>query len=261
MNTSSTIRLGVNIDHCATVRQARYRDYSRTCGQMVEPDPIALAMLAEHAGADGITVHLREDCRHIQVTDVERLRQSMQTRLNLEMAATEEMLAFALRIRPDSICLVPESREEITTEGGLDVCKNAPRIQEIITAMTKAGIATSLFVDPDPKQIEKAAELESPFIELHTGALANGFYDLVTREKEWKNLCDGAELAHSLGITVNGGHGINYINVDTVCTLPHLHELNIGHSILSRSLFYGIEDAVREMKSHLLAAQPACVEV
>jgi pyridoxine 5-phosphate synthase len=241
------ILLGVNIDHCATVRQARYRQETATVGGAVEPDPVTLAILSERAGADGITVHLREDRRHIQERDVWRLRESIQTRLNLEMACTEEMIAFALKLKPDSVCLVPENRTEVTTEGGLDVVRNRSRVKQCVDAMNAAGIITSLFIDPDLPQIDLAAELKAPWIELHTGAYASRYY---TKERatQYARLCAGARRGHELGLTVNAGHGINYVNIAEVRTIPHLHELNIGHSIISRGLFTGIEEAVREMK-------------
>ncbi|MDX2110681.1 MAG: pyridoxine 5'-phosphate synthase [Verrucomicrobiota bacterium] len=243
--------LGVNIDHCATLRQARYREFARDCGQMVEPDPLALAMLAERAGADGITVHLREDRRHIQDGDVRRMRESIQTRLNLEMACTPDMLAYALTLQPDSVCLVPENRQEVTTEGGLGVVEQRERVGEIIKALNGAGIMVSLFIDPDTAQIETAAELCAGMVELHTGSFARHYYLPKTREEEVERLRAGAELGHRLGLIVNAGHGINYVNIADIRRLPHLHELNIGHSILSRALFTGIEEAVREMKTRM----------
>lgn len=248
---SSRILLGVNIDHCATVRQARYRTHERDCGRMVEPDPVALALLAERAGADGITAHLREDRRHMQDRDLWRLRESLATRLNLEMACTPEMVAFARELRPETVCLVPESREEITTEGGLDVAGRKDRVGEVVRAMAEAGIAVSLFIDPEPGQIEAAADLKAPIVELHTGAYANACDAPDARLREFEKLRRGAELAHECGLTVNAGHGINYVNIAEVRTLPWLHELNIGHSIISRALWSGLEEAVREMKSRM----------
>ena len=241
------ILLGVNIDHCATLRQARYRDAGRVAGGNVEPDPTALAVLAERAGADGITVHLREDRRHIQERDVWRLRETIATRLNLEMACTPAMLAFALQLKPESVCLVPENRQEVTTEGGLDVVGNEARVREVVDAMRAAGILTSLFISPDEAQIELAARLRSPWIELHTGAYAEAC-GTPGRAAQLERLRRGAALAHQLGLVVNAGHGINYVNIAEVRTVPHLHELNIGHSILSRAVFTGIEEAVREMR-------------
>ncbi len=257
MTTSSTpILLGLNIDHCATLRQARYRDAGRDCGQMVEPDPVALALSAERAGVDGITVHLREDRRHIQDNDVLRLRQCIQTRLNLEMACTDAMVRFALDLKPEFACLVPEGREEVTTEGGLDAAGQRERVGAIVETLNASGIATSLFIDPEPEQIEAAAEMKSPFIELHTGAFANAYYDLEARHSELQKLRQGIDLARQLGITPNAGHGINYINIAEIRQLPQIYELNIGHSIVSRAVFSGIEEAVREMKFRMnLAAK------
>jgi pyridoxine 5-phosphate synthase len=242
------ILLGVNIDHCATLRQARYRQAAAEGGAAAEPDPVALALLAEQAGADGITVHLREDRRHIQDRDVTRLRKAIGTRLNLEMACTPAMVEFALALRPESVCLVPESREEVTTEGGLDVVGNRERVRAVVAAMTAAGIRTSLFIGPEEAQIELAAELGAPWIELHTGAYANA---TSRRGAEFERLRLAAVRGHRLGLVVNAGHGINYSNLAEVRTLPHLHELNIGHSIISRALFSGIAEAVRTMKALL----------
>jgi len=247
------ILLGVNIDHCATLRQARYRQADATAGGAVEPDPVALALLAERAGADGITVHLREDRRHIQERDVWRLRETIATRLNFEMACTPAMTEFALKLKPDSVCLVPENRQEITTEGGLDVVGNRDRVRASVAAMNAAGIKTSLFIDPDEPQIELAAELAAPWIELHTGAYASACGVAASRAKEFQRLRLGAVRAHDLGLVVNAGHGINYVNIAEVRTVPHLHELNIGHSIVSRALFTGIDEAVREMKARMNA--------
>jgi pyridoxine 5-phosphate synthase len=239
--------LGLNIDHGATLRQARYRDVEFMPGGPVEPDPISLALAAEKAGADGITAHLREDRRHIQERDVRRLKESIATRLNLEMSCSPQMTAFALELAPNSICLVPENRREVTTEGGLDVVKSRDAVSTCVDAMNAAGIKTSLFVDPDPPQIELAAELGAPWIELHTGAFATALNPF-QREAEFDRLRRGAERAHRVGLVVNAGHGINYVNISEVRTLPFLHELNIGHSILSRALFIGIDEAIREMK-------------
>lgn len=242
--------LGVNIDHAATLRQARYRDAGRTCGGVVEPDPVAIALLAEESGADGITVHLREDRRHMQEEDIRRLRACIRTRLNLEMACTDFMLEFALSVKPDYVCLVPESREEVTTEGGLDVAGNATRVAEITAALTRAGIAVSLFVDPELRQINASADAGAPLVELHTGAYANAWHG-PSREDELLRLRRAADLAAGLGLTVNAGHGINYHNIPGIVTVPHLHELNIGHSILSRALLTGMGEAVRTMKARM----------
>lgn len=238
--SSRRVLLGVNVDHVATLRQARGVDY---------PDPVEASRIAAEAGADGITVHLREDRRHIQDRDVERLRESCTTRLNLEMACTPAMTALALRLRPDSVCLVPESREEITTEGGLDVATHRDKVARVTDAMNAAGIATSLFIDPDEAQLALAAALHAPWIELHTGAYANATGP--ARAAAFRRLALAATRAHAAGLVVNAGHGINYVNIAEVRTLPHLHELNIGHSILSRAVFTGIAEAVREMKARM----------
>ncbi len=214
----------------------------------MEPDPVALAGLCEKAGADGITVHLREDRRHIQDEDVQLLAASKSTRLNLEMACTPAMTEIALRLRPHSVCLVPESREEITTEGGLDVVRHRDKVARVTDAMNSAGIKTSLFIDPDPEQIEQSVRLHAPWVELHTGAYANAYHN-PGRALEFARLVAGAKQAHALGLVVNAGHGINYLNVAEVRSIPHLHELNIGHSIISRALFTGIDEAVRTMKA------------
>jgi pyridoxine 5-phosphate synthase len=246
------ILLGVNIDHCATLRQARYRDAAATVGGAIEPDPVAFAVAAERAGADGITVHLREDRRHIQERDVRRLRESVITRLNLEMACTPEMTAFALELKPEFVCLVPENRTEVTTEGGLDVVGNRDRVSACIDAMNSAGIKASLFIDPDVPQIELSSNLGAPFVELHTGAYANAYFT-PQRGAEFERLRSGALRAYDLGLTVNAGHGINYVNISEIRTLPNLYEMNIGHSIVSRALFTGVEEAVWEMKQRMNA--------
>lgn len=244
------ILLGVNIDHAATLRQARYREAGQSAGGAVEPDPVVLALLAERAGADGITVHLREDRRHIQERDVWRLRECLSTRLNLEMAVGPAMMTLALRLKPDSVCLVPENRKEVTTEGGLDIVGARDRVRDCVAEMSASGIATSLFIDPDERQIDAAAEVAAPWIELHTGAYANAYYG-ADRAAALQRLRVGAVHAKDLGLTVNAGHGINYVNIAEVRSIPHLHELNIGHSILSRALATGIEEAVREMKRRM----------
>ncbi|CAM3028831.1 pyridoxine 5'-phosphate synthase [Rariglobus hedericola] len=244
------ILLGVNIDHCATVRQARYRGYDQTAPGPVEPDPVALAVLAERAGADGITIHLREDRRHIQEHDVWRLKAASKTRINLEMACTPWMIDFALKVKPASVCVVPESREEISTEGGLDVVARRAQVKACVDAMNAAGIITSLFIDADAAQIDLSAELGAPWIELHTGAWANVWHT-PRRAEEFARLRDGALRAHAAGVVVNAGHGINYDNVAEIRTLPHVHELNIGHTIISRALTTGIDEAVREMKKRM----------
>ena len=247
---ATVILLGVNIDHCATLRQARYRDSGRAAGGFVEPDPVALAERAERAGADAITVHLREDRRHIQERDVWRLRESVSTRLNLEIACSAAMTDFALKLKPESACVVPENRKEVTTEGGLDVAAERDRVKACVRALADAGIECSLFIDPDEAQIELSAKLGAAAVELHTGAYANAF-GTPRRAHEFQRLRLGAVRAHDLGLKVNAGHGINYVNIAEVRTLAHVCELNIGHSILSRALFTGIDEAVREMKARM----------
>jgi pyridoxine 5-phosphate synthase len=229
--------LGVNIDHVATIRQAR---------RTVEPDPVAAAVLAELAGADGITVHLREDRRHIQDRDVRLLRQTVRTHLNLEMAATDEMVGTALEVRPDYVTLVPERREEVTTEGGLDVAGQQPRMQQIVGTLQEAGIPVSLFIDADERQIKAAAAIQAQFIELHTGQYAEA--KLEQQAKELEILARGCEQALGLGLRVNAGHGLTYWNTYPVACLPGMEELNIGHTIVSRAVLVGMERAVREMK-------------
>lgn len=232
------LTLGVNIDHVATIRQAR---------RTVEPDPIAAAVLAELAGADGITAHLREDRRHIQDRDVRLLRQTVRTHLNLEMAATEEMLSIALDLKPDYVTLVPERREEVTTEGGLDVLGGGDRLQGVVERLQSAGIPVSLFIDADLQQLKAAAQIRAQFIELHTGKYADA-PDAESRERELILLRQGCELALELGLRVNAGHGLTYWNVYPVARLPGMEELNIGHSVISRAVLVGMERAVREMK-------------
>lgn len=245
---NKNILLGVNIDHSATLRQARYKESKQSFGQMVEPDPLQVALAAERAGADSITIHLREDRRHIQEIDVERICSTIQTRLNLEMAPTDFMIEYALKVKPYCVCLVPESREEISTEGGLNLLAQPMRLQYIIQTLHRSNIGVSLFIEPDIEQIEKAAEIGAFMIELHTGAFANNFYHKKDAAYELSRLCIGAETAHKLDLTINAGHGINYVNIGKVCEIPWLHELNIGHSIISRSLLTGIEEAVAVMK-------------
>jgi pyridoxine 5-phosphate synthase len=236
------LKLGVNIDHVATVREARYRGQSRG-----EPDPIEAALVSERAGCHGITAHLREDRRHIQDRDVWALREKIQTRLNLEMANAPEIVEIALKLKPDIVCLVPERRQEVTTEGGLDVFGNLNSLTETRKKMNDAGIDVSLFIAPDPKQIEASSKTGTQFIELHTGAFAENFYNDAEREKEIERLISAAQQAHQLGIRVNAGHGLNYKNLETLFQVPHLVELNIGHSIVSRAIVVGVENAVKEM--------------
>lgn len=230
--------LGVNIDHIATIRQAR---------RTIEPDPVAAAVLAELAGADGITVHLREDRRHIQDRDVRLLRQTVRTHLNLEMAATAEMVAIALDLKPDYVTLVPERREEVTTEGGLDIAGQLDRMAQVIGTLQDAGIPVSLFIDADPQQIDASAKVKAQFIELHTGQYAEAHMEQ-EREQQLKVLATGCDRALAAGLRVNAGHGLTYWNVYPVAQLPGMEELNIGHTIVSRAALVGLERAVREMK-------------
>ena len=236
------LKLGVNIDHVATLREARYR--GRGHG---EPDPVAAALDCEAAGAHGITAHLREDRRHIQDRDVWKLREVIKTRLNLEMANVPEIIAIALKLKPDIVCLVPERRLEVTTEGGLDVAGNVQSLTETRKRMNDGGIDVSLFIAPDPAQIEAAARTGSQFIELHTGAFAEGFDEKPQGKAELERLITGAKQAHALGLKVNAGHGLNYQNLPLLHRVPHLVEMNIGHSILSRAVTVGLKTAVQEL--------------
>jgi len=257
------LKLGVNIDHVATLREARYR--GRGFG---EPDPVEAARICEAAGAHGITAHLREDRRHMQDRDIWKLREIVQTRLNLEMAVVPEIIAIALKLKPDIVCIVPERRLEVTTEGGLDVVAQEKAITDTRKKMNDAGIEVSLFIAPDEKQIAVAARTGSQFIELHTGQFAEQFTVCSSRRKEahssgtqsqglltsaaaeeteLQRLIAGAKQAHALGLQVNAGHGLNYINLPALHRVPHLVELNIGHSIVSRAVSVGLEKAVKEM--------------
>jgi pyridoxine 5-phosphate synthase len=236
------MKLGVNIDHVATVREARYRGMPKG-----EPDPVAAALASEAAGAQGITAHLREDRRHIQDRDVVALRAQIRTRLNLEMADVPEIVTIALKLKPAIVCLVPERRLEVTTEGGLDVCGRLKSITETRQRLNDAGIEVSLFIAPDSDQIVAAARTGSQFIELHTGAFAEAFGEPSACDHEFRRLLDGAHLAQDSGLQVNAGHGLNYENVHWMQRIPGLVELNIGHSIVSRALTIGMEQAVREM--------------
>lgn len=242
MSTSSLL-LGVNIDHVATLRQARYPGGLELPNS--EPDVIAAAAICEGAGATGITVHLRGDRRHIQDRDIYRLRETLTTKMNFEMGNAEEIIGIALKVKPEDVCLVPEKREEVTTEGGLDVAAQQEALKPTIARLHEAGSRISLFIEPDLRQIEASAALGVEMVELHTGAFANAQGEAQQRELE--RLRIGAEAAHQLGLQVNAGHGINYTNIALVRTLPHLVELNIGHSIISRSVFVGLERAVKEM--------------
>jgi len=236
------LKLGVNIDHVATIREARY--HGRQEG---EPDPVAAALICEAAGAHGITAHLREDRRHIQDRDVWALRKQIKTRLNLEMANAPEIVEIALKLKPDIICLVPERRQEVTTEGGLEVAGQIDTLKQTCARMKDAEIQVSLFIAPDPGQIDAAAKTGAEFIELHTGSFAEAFHDKTAREKELQRLIAAAKQAHGLGLKVNAGHGLNYENLEELYRVPHLVELNIGHSIISRSVTVGLERAVKEM--------------
>lgn len=231
------LRLGVNIDHVATVRQARGTTY---------PDPLEAARECERAGADGITVHLREDRRHIQDSDVFALRKHLRIRLNLEMANAPGIVAIALKLRPDEVCLVPEKRQELTTEGGLDVAGQLESLRRTTKRLSAAGIEVSLFVDPDPKQLEASARILVPYVELHTGAYCDASGAAAAREL--KRLIEGARIANGLGLRVNAGHGINLANLAGVLRLPFLDTLNIGHSIVARAVLVGMRAAVREMR-------------
>ncbi|GAB6041629.1 pyridoxine 5'-phosphate synthase [Endothiovibrio diazotrophicus] len=239
------VLLGVNIDHVATLRQARGTRY---------PDPVQAAILAEQAGADGITLHLREDRRHIQERDVSMLRDILQTRMNLEMAVTEEMLAIAERVRPEDCCLVPERREELTTEGGLDVVGQEAKMGEACARLAAAGVRVSLFIDADPRQLEAAARVGAPAVEIHTGRYADA-EGREAREAEFRRIVEGVAKGVELGLQVNAGHGLNYHNVTPVAALAPIRELNIGHAIIARALFTGLEEAVREMKRLMVDAR------
>jgi pyridoxine 5-phosphate synthase len=238
------IALGVNIDHVATLRQARRGRY---------PDPVYAALIAEESGADSITLHLREDRRHIQDRDVTAMREALQTRMNLEMAVTDEMIRIAQKVLPQDCCLVPESRQEITTEGGLNVLGQAARVGDAVKALGASGIRVSLFIDPDPEQIEAAQRAAAPAIELHTGAYADSMG--AARAREFERLCAAAKFAARLGLVVNAGHGLNYHNVEPIAAIPEIVELNIGHAIVARAVADGLAKAVRDMKQLMRAAR------
>ena len=246
------MRLHINVDHVATVRQARRTD---------EPDPVRAAVLAELGGADGITVHLREDRRHIQERDVLMMKDALQTRMNFEMGVTEAMLAFAEQLCPEHVCLVPETRQELTTEGGLDVLGQEARIREAVERLRGCGAEVSLFIDADPRQIEAAARVGAPAIELHTGEFAEAWKHVHTKDgrnavaREVVRLCDAAAHARGAGLDVHAGHGLTYENVAAVAAIDDVEELNIGHSVVSRAVLVGMERAVREMKSLIMTAR------
>ena len=235
---NAPLKLGVNVDHVATLRQVRGTDY---------PSPVEAAALCEAAGADGITVHLREDRRHIQEDDVRAMKRSLRVPLNLEMANVPDILALALEILPAEVCLVPEKREELTTEGGLDAAGLRPALAPTIEALRKAGVTVSLFIEPDAEQLEAAAELGAPCVELHTGTFCSADQD--DSERELVRLVDAARSGHALGLTVNAGHGIHLGNLPGILRVPHLHTLNIGHSIVARAVMVGLDQAVRDLRS------------
>lgn len=238
------IHLGINVDHVATLRQARRTTY---------PDPLLAALLAEQAGADSITIHLREDRRHIQDRDVHLCRQALQTRLNLEMAASDAMLAIACEVRPADCCLVPERRAEITTEGGLDVLGQEAELQRACARLAQAGIRVSLFIDPEPAQLEAAVRVGAPVVELHTGSYADA--SAAARAQELARIQRAAQHGAALGLTVHAGHGLNYHNVQPIAALAPIVELNIGHAVVARAVFAGMASAVAEMKQLMLAAR------
>lgn len=237
--------LGVNIDHIATLRNARGTAY---------PDPVQAAFVAEQAGADGITVHLREDRRHITDRDVRILRETLHTRMNLEMAVTEEMLNIACEVKPHFCCLVPEKRQEVTTEGGLDVAGQQEKINNAVARLSQANILVSLFIDADKRQIDAAAASGAPYIEIHTGAYADAPDD-EARQHEFERIRDAATYAAAKGLKVNAGHGLTYHNVQPIAALPEMHELNIGHAIIGRAVMSGLKDAVAEMKGLMREAR------
>jgi pyridoxine 5-phosphate synthase len=244
-NCSTMIELGVNIDHVATLRQARGTAY---------PDPIAAALIAESAGADAITLHLREDRRHIQDRDVEILRERLTTRMNLESAVTDEMIAIALRIKPHDICLVPERREELTTEGGLDVIRHFDQVRQACLRLREAGIRVSLFINADPRQIEAAARAAAPVIEIHTGGYADA-PTIEMQQLQFSAVQKATALGLDLGLKVNAGHGLHYENVQAIAAIPGISELNIGHAIVARAIFTGFKRAVEEMKRLMIEAR------
>lgn len=249
MTAQHSILLGVNIDHVATIRQARGTRY---------PEPLQAALVAEQAGADAITLHLREDRRHIQDRDVTMLKDMLQTRMNLEMAVTEEMLAIASRIRPEDCCLVPERREELTTEGGLDVAGQRSKISEACARLAAADVRVSLFIDADEIQVQAAADCQAPVIEIHTGHFAEA-RDHNARQHELTRVLRAVELGTSLGLQVNAGHGLDYHNVSQIAAIDNIRELNIGHAIVARAIFSGLHAAVQDMKQLMLTARQACL--
>ncbi len=245
MNTTGQLLLGVNIDHVATIRQARGTRY---------PDPIQAAIASETAGADSVTLHLREDRRHIQDRDVDMLRGILQTRMNLEMAATDAMVAFAKKIKPHDCCLVPERREELTTEGGLDVVAHLSRLRDVCQELRMAGVRVSLFIEADPRQIDAACAAGAPAVEIHTGHYGDA-KDAFERGAALERIAAAAKYGVTQGLQVNAGHGLNYQNVTAIAAIPQVSELNIGHAIIARALFSGMEEAVREMKRLMTEAR------
>jgi pyridoxine 5-phosphate synthase len=245
MMKKNNILLGVNIDHVATLRQQRHTRY---------PDPVEAVYASENGGADGITVHLREDRRHIQERDIELIQSTLLTRLNLEIAVTDDMLAYAEARNPEHCCFVPEKRAELTTEGGLDVLGNEARVTEAVQRLHSKGIEVSLFIDPDERQIEAAVRTGAPVIEIHTGAYADAHAHKV-REHELQRIIRAAKFAGQAGLIVNAGHGLNYQNVQAIACIPEMNELNIGHGIVARALFSGLEAAVREMKRLMIESR------
>lgn len=239
------IYLGVNVDHIATLRQARGTNY---------PDPVHAASVAEHAGADGITVHLREDRRHIQDRDIYVLKETLKTRMNFEMAVTDEMLDIACDVKPEFVCLVPEKREELTTEGGLDVVGQLDKITQAVARLSEQAIKTSLFIDADKAQIEAAVATKAPYIEIHTGHYADATTE-AAQEKELARLIEGIKFADSLGLRVNAGHGLHYFNVKPIAAIEEVIELNIGHAIIARAAIDGLDKAVRDMKQLMTEAR------
>lgn len=244
MQLTNDILLGVNIDHVATLRQARGTNY---------PDPVQAAFIAEQAGADGITIHLREDRRHIIDRDVFMLKDTIQTRMNLEMAVTDEMVAIAEKVKPAYVCLVPEKREEVTTEGGLDLVSNYDKVAAAVERLAKTGIQVSLFIDPDAEQIQTAEKIGAPIIELHTGCYADTSGKL--QQQEYQRIIESTQLAHELGIQVNAGHGLHYHNTAAIAKIPQLVELNIGHAIIARAVIDGLGNAVAAMKQLMTQAR------